>query len=120
MLIPQICRWLQATSVAVAIRESRWLFPAIETLHVLATVMVVGTIAMLDLRLLNLASRDRSVREVSADVLPWTWTCFLCAATTGALLFSSDALKYYGNLPFRIKMLLLLLIGANTALFELW
>lgn len=120
MLIPQICAWLQGTSVASAIRESRWLFPTIETLHVLATGMVVGTIAMLDLRLLNVASRDRAVREVSEDVLPWTWTSFLCAVITGLLLFSSDAVKYYGNLPFRMKMVLLLLTGVNTAIFELW
>lgn len=119
MFIREFCVWLQSTSFATQIRESRWLFPTIETLHVLATVMVVGTIAMLDLRLLNIASRDRTVRDVSEDVLPWTWTSFACAAITGSLLFSSDAVKYYGNPEFRMKMALLALIGVNTAIFEL-
>jgi len=118
-LIREICVRLQETSLATAIRESRWLFPTIETLHVLATGLVVGTITMLDLRLLNLASRDRSVREVSAEVLPWTWASFACAAISGALLFSSDAVKYYGNLQFRAKIMLLLLSGVNTLIFEL-
>jgi len=118
-LVREICLRLQETSFATAIRESRWLFPTIETLHVLATGLVVGTIAMLDLRLLNLASRDRSVREVSQEVLPWTWTSFACAAITGALLFSSDAVKYFGNLQFRAKMVLLALGGLNTLIFEM-
>jgi hypothetical protein len=118
MLIPEICTRLQETQFATAIRESRWLFPTIETVHVLATGMVVGTITMLDLRLLNLASRDRGVHDVHEEVLPWTWTSFVCAAITGSLLFSSDAVKYYGNLQFRTKVLLLALLGLNAAIFE--
>jgi hypothetical protein len=94
------------------------LFPAIETLHVLATVIVVGSVTMLDLRLLNVAWRDRSIREVHEDVLPWTWSSFAVAAIAGSLLFSSSATKYYHNLPFRMKMVLLVLLAINAAFFE--
>jgi len=117
-LIPEFCAWLENTSVGTAIRQSTWLFPAIETLHVLATVMVVGSVTMLDLRLLNVAWRDRSIREVHEDVLPWTWSSFAVAAIAGSLLFSSSATKYYHNLPFRMKMVLLVLIAINAAFFE--
>jgi uncharacterized membrane protein len=119
MVIPEFCAWLENSAVGTAIRQSTWLFPAIETLHVLATVIVVGSVTMLDLRLLNIAYRDRSIREVHEDVLPWTWTSFAVAAIAGSLLFSSSATKYYHNVPFRIKMMLLLLIGINAAFFEL-
>lgn len=119
MVIPEICGWIESTPVATAIRQSTWLFPAIETVHVLATVLVVGSITMLDLRLLNLAWRDYSIREVHEDVLPWVWTSFAVAALAGSLLFSSSATKYYHNVPFRIKMVLLLLVGINAAVFEL-
>lgn len=119
MGIPEFCAWLESTKVATAIRQSTWLFPAIETLHVLATVIVVGSVTMLDLRLLNIANRDRSIREVHEEVLPWTWTSFAVAAIAGSLLFSSSATKYYHNVPFRMKMVLLLLIGINAAFFEL-
>jgi len=118
MGVQEFCAWLESTSVAAAIRQSTWLFPAIETLHVLATVIVVGSVTMLDLRLLNVAYKDRSIREVHEDVLPWTWTSFAVAAIAGSLLFSSSATKYYHNFPFRAKMALLLLIGINAALFE--
>ena len=117
-LIPEFCAWLENTSVGTTIRQSTWLFPAIETLHVLATVIVVGSVTMLDLRLLNVAWRDRSIREVHEDVLPWTWSSFAVAAIAGSLLFSSSATKYYHNLPFRMKMVLLVLIAINAAFFE--
>jgi hypothetical protein len=117
-VIPEFCAWLENTSVGTAIRQSTWLFPAIETLHVLATVIVVGSVTMLDLRLLNVAWRDRSIREIHEDVLPWTWSSFAVAAIAGSLLFSSSATKYYHNFPFRMKMVLLVLIGINAAFFE--
>ena len=119
MVIPEFCAWLENTAVGTAIRQSTWLFPSIETLHVLATVIVVGSVSMLDLRLLNLAYRERSIREVHEDVLPWTWASFAVAAIAGSLLFSSSATKYYHNFTFRMKMLFLLLVGINAAFFEL-
>ena len=120
MGILRLCAWLESTQVAGAIRESTWLFPTIETIHVLSIVLVVGSIAMFDLRLLDLASRDRSVTEVYDDVMPWTRASFVCAVIAGSLLFSSSATKYYANIPFRLKMLTLLLAGINTAYFEFW
>ncbi len=119
MVIPEFCAWLENTAVATHIRQSTWLFPTIETIHVLFTVLVVGTVTMLDLRLLNIAYRDRSVSELHNEVLPWTWASFLCAAIAGSLLFSSNATKYYHNFTFRMKMLSLLLVGINAAFFEL-
>lgn len=118
MVIPEVCAWLENSSVGTAIRQSTWLFPTIETIHVLATVMVVGSVTMLDLRLLNLASRDRSVTELHREILPWTWASFFVAVTAGFFLFTSSATKYYHNGPFRTKMVLLVLVGINAAFFE--
>jgi hypothetical protein len=120
MPILRFCAWLESTQVATAIRESTWLCPTIETLHVLSILIFVGSITMFDLRLLNAASRDRSVKEMYEEVMPWTRTSFICAAIAGALLFSSSATKYYHNFPFRMKMLTLLLAAVNIAIFELW
>lgn len=117
-MIPHFLAWLQSLPFALEIRRSTWLFPTIETIHVLFIVIVVGSISMFDLRLLNIASRDRGVMELYEEIMPWTWTAFACAAVAGFLLFSSDAVKYYHNIPFRMKMLLLLLVGVNTAFFQ--
>ena len=114
-----VFEWLQATSMATAIRESTWLFPTIETLHVLALALVVGSIVMVDLRLLGLANRNRAVSSVLAEILPWTWAGFAVATTSGLLLFSSAAMRYSGNALFVLKMGLLLLAGVNMAVFHL-
>lgn len=119
MLLPEICAWIEGTRVATAIRQSTWLFPTVETIHVLAIVIVVGSVTMLDLRLLGVASKDRSIREVHEEIMPWTWGAFAVAVVAGALLFSSAATKYYVNFPFRMKMLLLLIIGINAGFFEM-
>ena len=110
---------LQAAPWAQAISESTWLFPTIETVHVLALTLVVGSIMVVDLRLLNLASRNRPVRELVAEVLPWTWAAFVGAAITGGLLFSSAATRYWGIWPFRAKMVMLMLAALNMAVFHL-
>ena len=119
MSILDICTWLEASAPAIAIAESEWLFPTIETVHVLALTMVFGSIAMLDLRLLGLANRSRGVSQLSGEVLPWTWTAFVVAAFSGALMFISTATTYYENTPFRIKVALLALAGLNMAVFQL-
>jgi hypothetical protein len=111
--------WLQGTPVAVAIRENEILFPWIESVHVLAIVLVVGTIAIIDLRLIGVASRNRVMTVLMRDVLPYTWTCFAVAAITGSLLFSSNALKYAHNVYFQAKMALLVLAACNMAVFHL-
>jgi len=110
---------LEATSVGTAIRESTWLFPTIETVHVFAITLVLGSILIVDLRLLNLTSRNRSVTELTREVLPVTWAAFALAALSGGLLFSSSALKYSHNLQFKVKMLLVILAGANMLVFQL-
>jgi hypothetical protein len=118
MTLRDACQWLQDLSFPTEIRESDWLFPTIETVHVLALVLVVGSILMVDLRLLGLAGRARSVRSVIAERLPLTWTAFAVAATAGSLLFSSKAVTYYDDFPFRLKMICLVLAGLNMACFH--
>jgi hypothetical protein len=114
----QFLRWLEATSPAVAISESSWLFPGIECIHVLAIAMVVGSIAMVDLRLLDINLTDRPAGELIAEVLPWTWISFVVAVCSGALLFSSNASHYWRTVPFRAKMLLIALAGLNMVVFH--
>jgi hypothetical protein len=73
---------------------------------------------MVDLRLLNVNLRERPADELVAEVLPWTWISFAVAACSGALLFSSNATHYWGTVPFRAKMLVLVLAGLNMVLFH--
>lgn len=117
-ILQTFCEWLENTAPAQFISGSTWAFPTIESIHVLMLVLVVGSIAIVDLRLLGLASNHRKVSALSDDVLPITWTAFALALITGGLLFSSKATHYLANWPFRFKMALLLAAGVNMALFH--
>jgi hypothetical protein len=116
--LDRVLGWLQATAVATTISENEILFPWIESIHVLAIVLVVGTISIVDLRLLGIASLDLTVRRLMRDVIPYTWGAFAVAAVTGSLMFSSDAVHYAHNFLFRGKLVLLALAGLNMAVFH--
>ena len=111
-------QWLENTPLAVAIAEGAYPFPLLETAHVLGLGTVVGTIAIVDLRLLDLASRSRPVRDLVAETLPYTWAGFGLALVTGALMFISKATEYIANVPFRIKLCVLALAGLNMVAFH--
>ena len=119
MPIDAILKSIEATRFATAIRDSIWMFPIIESVHVISFTLVVGTIAIIDLRLLGLASVQRSFQRMSSDILKWTWAAFAVTAATGLIMFTTNAQIYYHNPFFRTKMLLLVLAGINVAIFEL-
>lgn len=104
--------------MGTTIASSEWMFPTIETIHVIAIVTVIGAIAMMDLRLLGLTSGGRTVRALAHDTLPVTWVAFALAAITGLLLFVSKASTYMVNPYFLWKMGLMALAGVNMAVFH--
>jgi hypothetical protein len=118
MTVLEIMQALEHKPFAVAIAESTWLFPFFETIHVLALTLVVGSVAMMDLRLLGIGSKDRALSELTASVLPWTWSAFAVAASAGLLLFSSKAATYYVNIPFRVKVVCLGFAAVNMFVFH--
>jgi hypothetical protein len=111
---------LQGTSIATAIREGEHLFPWIECVHVLALTLVIGSIAVVDLRLIGLTLRDRGVARIMAAMLPVTWSAFVCAAITGGLLFSSNATTYGHNIYFQVKIVLIASAGINMLVYHLF
>lgn len=118
LTILSVSKWLQATPLAQTISQSTWLFPTIETIHVIAIALVVGSIAVLDLRILGLSWKERSITAIAKDVLPWIWGSFLVAVIAGSLMFISAAAKYIVDLPFQLKMVLIVLAGVNMVVFH--
>jgi hypothetical protein len=118
-VLQQFCQWLYHSGVGTAIRDSVWIFPIIETIHVLGIALLVGTVAILDLRLLGLVLKRAGVSQVARQILPLTWTGFAAMFVSGFLLFSAEAANSYVNPAFRIKLLLLLLVGLNPLVFHL-
>jgi hypothetical protein len=120
MTLVDAINWLQATPLSVTIRESDWVFPTIESVHVIAFVLVVGSIAVVDLRLIGVTSRDRPAHDLITELLPITWIAFAFAVIAGALLFVGKPITYTKNVFFLCKMVLILLAGLNMGLFHLF
>lgn len=110
---------LYDSSIATAIRESATLFPWLESLHVLMIAVVVGTIAIVDLRLIGVAAHRRGARQLILDMLPFTWVAFVLALLSGTLLFLSNATGYYESMPFRFKLLAIVIAGLNMGVFHM-
>ncbi len=119
MTIASILQDLYDTPLAAFVRQNDYAFPTIESVHVLAISVVVGTIAIVDLRLLGYPSHRKSARQLMLDLLPFTWGAFLIAVIAGSLLFMSNATAYYDNAQFQEKMAAMLLAGVNMAIFHL-
>jgi uncharacterized protein DUF6644 len=117
-LLFAFCQWLEQTPMGTTIRESLWLFPVIETVHIFGIILLVGGTSVLDLRLMGLTFRDEPVSKLSKRFLPWAWAGFIIQVTTGGLMFSSEATKMYGNLGFQVKMLMILAAGLNAFIFH--
>jgi hypothetical protein len=113
-----ICQWLEQTAVGASVRESLWLFPITETLHIFGIILLVGATSILDVRLMGLAFRAEPVSKLAKLFLPWAWAGFLIQVTTGLILFSSEAVKMYANPGFKIKMVLILVAGINAFVFH--
>ena len=111
--------WLETRPIAMAIGPT-WLFPFFESVHVLAATFVVGSILMLDLRLLGFAGRSYSVTQIARDVIRWTIGAFIVAVSSGLAMFITQPTRYMDNPAFRVKLVLLLFAVLNMVVFHSW
>ncbi len=118
MLVEQFLEWLGATPWSVALLESLWVWPLLESSHVLTLGLFVGTAVMMDLKLIGVSFRTVPFSEFRTRMLPYTRLGFALMVITGLLIFYSSPARYYYNIFFRIKMIVLVLSGLNIWLFH--
>jgi uncharacterized membrane protein len=109
---------IEYSSLGTTIAESTWMFPTIESIHVIALVTVLGTVFIVDLRMLGWTSNKFALTKVAKDTLTWTWGAFILAAITGTLLWISKAHDYMNNPWFIAKMAAMALAGLNMMYFH--
>src|SRR5215510_13888636 len=99
-------KWLESW-LGTFIADSRWLFPAIEAVHIVALCIMFGAILMVNLRLLGIAFNDKRVARLARELGPWVFCSLLIILASGLILFSSEAMKAYTSVPFQVKMVFL-------------
>jgi hypothetical protein len=119
MTLMSFVQSIQDLGVAEWMRTSVKAMPIVESIHVLAAATVFGTIFIVDLRLLGLPNTRRAFTRISDEMLKLTWAAFGLALVTGFLMFAANAITYFGNTAFRLKMLALLGAGLNMVVFQL-
>jgi hypothetical protein len=108
-LILAFCEWCNASFFGRGIRDSVWLFPFVEIFHLIALGLLGGTIIVLNLRLVGLRFNDEPAAKLADELRPWTIGSLVVMLASGFLLFSTEAVKMYGNWAFQLKMSFLLL-----------
>ncbi|MGE0865399.1 MAG: DUF6644 family protein [Vicinamibacterales bacterium] len=112
------CEWLAATQGSIALHESMYMYPIVESTHVLALMLFVGFATVLDLRLLGLILKGVPVSQVAGRLLPWAIAGFIIMIFTGALLFYAIPVRTYQSIFFRAKVVFLVLAGLNVWYFH--
>jgi uncharacterized membrane protein len=116
-LIPLV-ETIHASGIAEWMRSWLKAMPIVEAVHVLAVALVFGTIFIVDLRLLGFPNTRRAFTRISDELLHYTWSGFAIAVITGALMFAPNAITYYSNTAFRLKLVALAAAGVNMAIFQ--
>lgn len=108
---------IEASGLGQAMRQSLWLYPIVEIVHIVGLALLFGSIVVLDLRLLGL-SRSVPVRRLANHVLPWTAASFLLIVPSGFAMFVAHASDFIGNPVFVLKIALIFAAGINAAVFH--
>jgi hypothetical protein len=103
------CRWCNGSFFGHGIRDSAWLFPFVEVFHLLALGLLGGILVLVNMSLVGVRFGDTSTRELARELRPWMLGSIVVMLLSGFLLFSTEAVKMYGNWAFQLKMIFLLL-----------
>jgi hypothetical protein len=96
--------WCEATALGHVIRDSSWLFPVIEAVHLLGLCVLGGSLLVVDLRMLGLGLRRQTIAGLASDIRPWLLSSIAVMVATGTALFLSESVKCYYSQAFWLKI----------------
>lgn len=109
--------WLEKSAWAAAIRQSTWLYPGLEIVHIAGLALLVGAALLFDLRLLGFAP-NLPVTDLAQHLLAWSRRGLLFIIPSGILLFITNAVALGHDPTFWLKMVLLALASLNATVFH--
>jgi len=108
---------IEGSALGQAMRQWLWLYPSVEIIHLCGIALLVGSIAVLDLRLFGLA-RALPLRRLAAHVLPWSIGAFALIVPSGLAMFVAHANDLMGNPVFALKICLIFAAFTNAVVFH--
>jgi len=119
MSVLEFCQMLSDSSFGTGLRESQYMFPVVEGIHVLGLGASVGLVTWIDLRLVGAALTGTAAGDVIRPLRAFMLGGFAVMAITGVMLFCSEAARLYPSTTFRLKLAFLVVAGINALAFEL-
>ena len=116
--IGKFCDWLSQTPLSNLIQTVEWIIPMVQSVHIVCIAIVMGSVSLIDLRLLNITGRSQSISSMTTRLLPWVWSALVILLITGALLAIAEPVRSLENPAFQAKMLMLLCVGTLTFFFQ--
>jgi hypothetical protein len=112
------CDWLSQTPLSLLIQSVGWIIPMVQSVHIMAITVVMGSVLMMDMKLLGVVGRGVGVADMNRRFLPWVWTALAVLLATGIILTIAEPARELINNVFRLKMLLVLTAVVATASFQ--
>lgn len=112
------CEWVSNTPVSQLIQNVSWIIPAVQSVHIACIAIVMGSVSLIDLRLLGITGRSHSVAGLTNRLLPWVWVSIVILFFSGAILITGEPVRSLENPAFQAKMLMLLCVAALTYHFQ--
>jgi len=103
-MLQHICEWLQHNQTLLTICGYAPIAASLEVIHYVGVFILVGTIVLVDLRVIGIAARRRGLEELAGQLFPYAWIGLAMVAGSGFLMFTTDAAEYYADSTFHIKM----------------
>jgi hypothetical protein len=116
--LSEFSKWLATTPLSHVIQTTKWVIPALQTVHILSVAVVFSSAVLVDLRLWRLLNRDVPLPEMASRFLPTIWPVLLVLVITGSLLIIGEPRRSLLNSTFYLKMALLAVAIVLTALLQ--
>lgn len=112
------CEWLANTPFSMLLQNVSWIIPAVQCVHIVCISIVMGSVGLIDLRLLGITGHSQSISNLTSRLLPWVWISLVVLLITGALLAIAEPVRSLTNPAFQAKMLMIVIVGSLTLFFQ--
>ena len=112
------CDWLANTPFSMLLQNVSWIIPAVQCVHIVCISIVMGSVGLIDLRLLGITGHSQSISNLTGRLLPAAWYSLVVLLITGALLAIAEPVRSLTNPAFQAKMLMIIIVGTLTLFFQ--
>jgi len=106
--------WLAATQLSKTLQDHLWIVPTSQSIHIVAVAVIFASACLINLRLLGVGNKGRSVSALSATLVPWMWRALAVLLFTGLIQIIAEPVRQFVTPVFWAKMMMIVIVAAMT------